>query len=813
MQHAWRTLLSRRFWKKSRWLVLAVVLALAGLGLEAASRFEPGALAPAPGPLVLDRHGQILRLVPDGQGRKAVRLPAGPLPPLIVAAFVAAEDQRFWRHPGVDLMAVGRAAGQNLAAWRTVSGASTITQQLARLTYPAPRTLARKLVEMVRSLRIEAALTKEEILRRYLDRVPLGYNLVGVQSAALAYFGKPAAELSASQAAVLAALAKAPGSLRPHGPRQARLRARQHWVLGRMAHLGFISPQALAAARQEPLLFHGVGGPRPVFPFRAPHLVQLALARPGAGTAASGVLRTTLDLALQHRVEAAVQSHRGRLSKCGASQAACVVVDNRALTVLALVGSYGYGPRDQGYNNGAAALRSPGSTLKPFLYAQSLDQGFTPATVLEDVERRYRTPRGEFIPANFDRVAQGPVPFREALANSLNLSSVSLLNLVGLEAFYDTLMTLKLINHPERTAEHYGLGLVVGNPEVSLLELATAYACLANGGVFRNLRLRLADPLPAGVQVFSPQAAYIVSDILSDPLARGRIFGGSLAMNQPYRLAVKTGTSTRYRDCWAVAYSPEYTVAVWVGNFGGGPTARLSGAAAAAPIVADVARELFGGGAPAAFKRPEGVTATEICAFSGLLPQAGCQHRRQELFLAGTEPSQPCTYHQPREPWHNLTTPYAGWLHQRYAQGAEGRYRLAGFDRDLQRLFPGAGPDGAAAPGSQHRPGARSPGGGAWGGEPGRAPVPTPAQGPGVNIRYPLGGDSFLLAPPAEIIRLTAKASCRAPFQKVTWFVDGQEVGATGPPYELPLELSRGRHRLMAVGPDGMADVVAVAVQ
>lgn len=803
----------RLFSKKAGGLLLAGALVVAGLGLEAASRLDPAALAPVPGPLVLDRHGQILRLAPDSQGRKAVRLPPGPLPPLVVAAFLAAEDQRFWQHPGVDGVAVLRAAGQDLAAWRIVSGASTITQQLARLIYPGPRSLARKVVEMARSLRIERAFPKEEILRCYLDRVPLGYNLVGVQSAALAYFGQPAADLNLSQAALLAALVKAPGFLRPYGFRHARLLARQQWVLGRMARLGFIKPQDLEAAREEPLAFCHRGSRAPAFPFQAPHFVQLALARPGAGEASGGVVHTTLDLSLQRRIEAAVRSHRARLLKSGASQAACVVLDNRTMMVLALVGSYHYGLRDRGYNNGAAALRSPGSALKPFLYTQALDQGFTSATLLEDVERRYRTPRGEFIPANFDRSTHGPVPLREALANSLNLSSVSLLNSVGPEAFYDILKTLQLINHEERTAAHYGLGLVVGNPEVTLLQLATAYACLANGGVYRNLRLRMAEPLDPGVQVFTPQAAYIISDVLADPLARGRIFGGAMAMNQPYRVAIKTGTSTHYRDCWAVAYTPEYTMAVWVGNFGGQPTARMSGAAAAAPILADVAREIFGGNTPGVFERPEGIITATVCAFSGLLPQPGCIHRRQELFIAGTEPRQVCTYHQPREPWLRLTTPYAGWLRQRFIQGGEGRFRLEGFDQDLQKLFPEEDDHPATVSASQPAGQKVTLGLGVPGAESAWTRVPHPEQGPPLTIIYPLGGDRFLLEPPAEVLRLTVKASCRAPFRQITWFLDGQEVAAAGPPYEVLLELDRGRHHLMAVGPDGVGDVVAVAVQ
>ncbi len=334
------------------------------------------------------------------------------------------------------------------------------------------------------------------------------------------------------------------------------------------------------------------------------------------------------------------------------------------------------GPRDQGFNDGATARRSPGSTLKPFLYAQALDLGFDPARVMADVDERYRTPRGEFIPANFDRVAQGPITMREALGNSLNLSAVSLLNQIGSPAFYDLLTRLQLINHPERPAEYYGLGLVVGNPEVSLLQLASAYACLANGGVFRPAgcirtgdvgRSETAvtphpDPLPSrgegikkeagpvssngdsyisfsgeGVkkepgsdnkeadsdnsagpaknllsvkevpeQIFSPQAAYIISDILADSLARARTFGSSLAMNQSFPLALKTGTSTHYRDCWAVGYTPEYTLAVWTGNFDGRPTAKMSGASASAPILADLAATVIHPERSPGFAEPAG---------------------------------------------------------------------------------------------------------------------------------------------------------------------------------------------------------------
>jgi penicillin-binding protein 1C len=786
------------------WLAAGLVIIL-GWHFEAVTRFDRAALDPAPGPLVLDRQGRILRLGLEAEGRKLIKLPPGELPAKVVAAFIAAEDQRFWRHPGVDPLAVLRALGSNASSGRIVSGASTITMQLARLTYPGRRTYYRKLVEMGRGLRIELALSKPEILRCYLDRVPMGNNLMGVETAARLYFAKAAVQLDSGEAALLAALARAPGTLNPYGPRRAQLLRRQELVLERLGQLGLISPGELAAAAGRSFSLQPARGRIPRFPFEAPHLVNLVLAKlpPGSG---GGVIKTTIDLDLQRRAQAVVASHRVALAKSGASQAAAVIIANRSLELLALVGSTQYGPRQGGFNNGAAALRSPGSALKPFLYAQALDLGFTPATILEDVERRYQTPGGEFTPANYDRFPYGPVSFREALANSLNLSTVSLLNHLEPRTYYDILSRLNLINHPERGPEHYGLGLVVGNPEVSLLQLATAYACLANRGLYQPLRWRQAETAGPPVRLFSPQAAYIISDILSDPMARFRIFGASSAMNPPQRLAIKTGTSSRYRDTWAVGYTPEYTVAVWVGNFDGHPTTKLSGAAAAAPIVAELAGVLFHGGAPRDFDRPEGVTAATVCSFSGLTPGPDCPYVRQELFIAGTEPDAVCTFHRHREPWHRIPTPFAGWLHDRYEQGGVGRFRLAGFDSDLPKVFqePGAvGPNVPVSPASKGKViiGAQ------------KIRLGAPAGEPPLNIAYPLAGDRFLLEPQMESKSIPVKAMARAPLQSVTWFVDGREAVTLGPPYETDLKLSRGRHRLMVVGPDGVGDAVEVQLQ
>jgi penicillin-binding protein 1C len=802
--------------KPSRPAALLFALAAITLGaalvlhFEAVSRVDLAGLDPAPGPLVLDRRGQILRLAPEPGGARLIKLPPGPLPDMVAQAFVAAEDRWFWWHCGIDPLALVRAGISNVKAGRIVSGASTLTMQLARLAYPGPRTYYRKLVEMVRALRIEAALPKTEILRHYLNRVPQGNNLMGVETAALVYFGKPAARLGVAEAAMLAALAKAPGKLNPYGPNRARLVARRNWVLERLAACGSLSPRELLEARSQPLNLYRAARNKPLFPFAAPHLVDAVLADiPITGT--SGPVRTTVDAALQRRAAALLASHRERLLKTGATQAAAVIIDNRSLEVLALVGSYEYGPRDQGFNNGATAWRSPGSTLKPFLYTQALDLGITPASVLEDIERRYATPGGEFIPANYDRFAHGPVSFREALGNSLNLAAVRLLDQIGPEPYYDTLRALQLINHPEHGPEHYGLGLVVGNPEVSLLQLAAAYTCLANGGLFRPGRLRPDAPLPAPRRVFSPQAAYIVTDMLADASARARTFGASTAMNPPFRLALKTGTSTRYRDCWTVAYSPTHTLAVWVGNFDGRPTAGESGASAAAPILADLVTELFRAAPPDSFPRPPGVTETTVCAFSGLKPAPGCVHQTWELFLAGTEPATSCTYHHGQEPWHRLAAPFAGWLNERYSQAGAGRYRLAGFSADLQEVFQKSRPalpsvTKTLPPGTKVTLGSASPYQALSSGQPLANDLP-------VTILYPLNGDRFLLKSGSNSISLTLKAVCQAPVPELAWFVDGWQVGVTGPPYELMVNLGRGRHRLTVVGPGRVGDEVEVVIQ
>ncbi len=747
----------------------------------------------------------MLRFVPDERGRRHIWLDPEKIPERLKLAFIAAEDKRFYSHSGVDPLAVIRAARDNLEAGRIVSGASTITQQLARLVAPRRRSFYGKLVEMARAVRLEARLSKAEILGLYLNRAPLGHNLIGVEAAARTYFGCSATELSLAQAAVLASLPAAPGRLSPYGGHVAELMAKKDRVLKRMHALGFIDAENLAAARAEEIAFV----PRR-FPMEAPHLVDMLLAK-GEGTP-WGEVRTTVDLTLQHRLERILTAHRQRLRAGGARQAAAVILANSGSRggpeVLALAGSLAYGPQDGGFVNGALARRSAGSSLKPFLYALALEAGYTAADVLEDVARRYRSPGGDYLPANFDRRSYGPVSLRAALGNSFNLSAVYLLRLIGPGPFHDVLTQLGLLERSGPGPERYGLGLAVGNAEVRLIDLAAAFAALANGGRYAPPRL-LADrpPVPAR-RVFSPQAAFIITDILSDPAARAITFAGS-PLAPGLRAAVKTGTSTRYRDLWCVAYTPAYTVAVWAGNFDGRPTAGLSGSSGAGPIAADILAELHRFSPPRRPAPPVGVGRAKVCGVSGLKPTAHCPHVREEYFIAGTEPSRECDYHRPTGWTHRLPTPFAGWLHARNLKGAAGRYRLAGFVEDLDRVF-----DGRSEAGTEMQVYA---GDRVSLGRPPRHPRPAAGSlsdpaGP-VIITYPLPGDRFVLDAGGRQPRITLQARCTRPTERLTWFIDGRQQATTGPPYQLAWRLSPGRHRIAAVTPGGLGDAVEITVE
>jgi len=772
-----------------------------------------------------DRNGEVLRILADAQGERHLWVPGREIPEAVKRAFLAAEDRRFFLHPGFDLLAIVRALRANLHGGRIVSGASTITQQVARLLHSRERSYEAKFIEILQAVRIEMILSKEEILEQYLNRVPLGNNLRGVEIASRVYFGKGVRELTVAEAAVLAALPKAPGRLDPYGPRRTSLLARKEWVLSRMAACGYLDEEAYARARRERLMIHPFA-----FPFGAPHVVDFLLARDVRGP---GEHRTTLDARLQADVERIVASQKERLSLRKVRQAAVLVVRNRTMEVLASTGSLAYGPKDGGFNNGTVARRSAGSTLKPFLYAQALDDGVTAATLLNDTLQAYATPRGDYRPDNFDRNEYGPVTVRVALANSLNISAVRTLEALPPGRFERLLTAADLLPRRGDRAGEFGLGLAIGNPEVRLTSLVAAYAMLANGGAYRPLRFLLSDPGAPPRRLLSREASYIVSDILADPSARLPAFGAPAEFDLPFRVSIKTGTSTEYRDGWIVGYTPDYTVGVWTGNFDGKPSLGSTGAFAAAPILRQVMELLHGNAPPVAPPSPPGVVSAEVCGLSGMIPGSDCRHVSREFFLRATIPDRTCAFHREDGDHHRLPVEFARWLSRKHRAGAAGRYRLAGFPDALDAVF-GEAPGSSAVPpeasGIRIRaivaaedpelnpvPPSGSPreisprftiGMRADGG----ADLPTEAKGE-IRILYPLPKDRFLFLRSEDPGEIPFGALPSEPVPYVDWYVDGKHLVRAGPPYAAKWKPERGKHRILAATPGRQGADVTITVE
>ncbi len=797
-------------------LLILFMLPVLAVWLVNAARIDPAAFDLPDDCRFFDRHGRLLRHLPDEKGERHIRVALTQIPLTVQHAFIAAEDERFFRHGGYDSKAIVRAALANVRAGRIVSGASTITQQLCRLVYPRPRTYTAKLIEVVRSIRAERAFNKEQILEKYLNRVPMGHAIVGVALAARQYFGKACADLSVGEAALLAALPKAPGRLSPFGRHRRRLLARQKWVLGRMHRLGFIDAAAYQQALAEPLVFQ-----RPAYPLDAPHVIDLLRARLPAGMP-GGDHYTTIDTVIQRKLQHTVRSHADRLAYRGARQAAAMIVSNATGDVLASVGSLAYGAAGLGFNNGTTALRSAGSTLKPFAYALALEDGDTGATLVADTLQKYRSPQGDYTPANYDRHQYGPVTLRLALGNSLNITAIKVLERVGLERFYTVLKGLDLINSPGNGPDHYGLGLVLGNPEVSLEQLAAAYAGLANGGRFRPLRYRLRADRPAAAQaVFSAPATYIISDILADPTARVLTFGSTGVLQFPFKVAFKTGTSTHFRDGWIVGYTPDYTVGVWVGNFDGAPTYRLSGAAGAGPIFKEILTWLYARSTPQWPEPPPQVVRAPVCGISGMAPGPHCAYVSQELFVRGTQHRTRCRLHPATPQLHRLPAEYALWLHERSQQGLAGNYRLnkkvlrktrqeVAVQDDLalpESSRPGIRIKGVAASAPQktikvYQQGRLTIGAGHVHGTTGAGRV---------RIVYPLAADRFVVADGRN--RIMLRATCDQTLAYVDWFIDNEHYARVGPPYQVGWFPQKGRHVIMVAGPRRNGDAVEILVE
>jgi len=742
----------------ARTCLVAVGTGLAAFGLWLAAPVRL-LVVTSPSLTLQDRNGLPLRTTRSGDGSRSTWLALDEMDPQLIQAFVALEDRRFYAHHGVDLRAAGRAFVQNVREQRVVSGASTITMQLARLLHPSNRGITGKLSQSLWALRLEAHLTKQQILEQYLNRVPLGQSAVGVPAAASLYFDASAAQLSLGQAALLAGLASAPSVDNPYVS-TARAGARRATALSRMVALGYVDRDAASRANSEPLTSSGERSA-----FLAPHFTNtvlrwLADSADAPRTTHHAPLtphdsrRTSLDLALQTELESEVRHTVALLHDEEVREAAVVVLDNAGGEILAWVGSPDFWADSAGQVDMVVSPRQPGSALKPFLYALAFDRGYTAATMLPDTARTYRTSLGPYQPRNYDRRYHGPVRARDALASSFNIPAVELTDRLGTGGLLRVLHQAGFASL-RGGADQYGLGLALGNGDVTLLELANGYRALANGGVWGPVSWQAggraggqtggqAGERADGQHFVSQGAALLVLDILSDPVARIPGFGLDTPFDFPFPVAVKTGTSHHFTDNWAVGVTAEFTVAVWVGNFSGRPMRRISGVTGAGPLLHRSVLAVSRRYNPGALASPAEVGAVrmQICRQTGERADGHCP-ATDEWFLPGS------------------------W--------SESRANLGGRE-------PGAGlsePTNGTAPGS-------------------RLPL---------VITSPLDGDRYEIPPGVDRRYATIALSAIGTDDAVRWLVDDRPITGNRWP------LASGTHRIRAIAPAGQSAEVRVQVR
>ncbi len=615
---------------------LAIAMALLCLLVCFAGWWLLPALDPAPYVSVA-HSGQLLD---SSGGRLYVSLSAadtwslpqgdGGVNPYLEQATLAAEDQRFFRHHGVDGLAIARALGQNIRHAGVASGASTLTMQLVKLGGHDSRSVWGKVSQAIGALRLEKSLSKAEILAAYLNRAPYGMNLIGVEAAAWRYFGKSAQSLTLSEAALLAALPKAPSRLNPLAHPE-RARDRRNYVLRRMLKDGYIEAAVCERALATPVTvaWHD-------FPRSAPHLGVYYADALSRGES----VKLTLDGGIQRNLEAQLPHYLKRFN--GAiTNGAVMVVDVSSGALLARVGSASFeNTPGGGQVDGCRALRSPGSTLKPFLYGYAMaQQQLYPSEVLLDDVLDF----GRYAPGNFDGIFNGPVTATEALRYSLNVPAVALLERVGVAGFHQFLRSEGLTSI-DRKPSDYGLGLALGNCEVSLEDLSRLYLSVASLGRQNALRIESDGPRGGGERVLDGGISRLLYDMLVQPFPDDVSRGLQRREGNDPPVCWKTGTSTGYHDAWTFAFNQHYLVAVWLGNNDGRGARQLVGARAALPLAGAVFRGLPVTRGAAWPPSPAGKTVS-LCATSGLPARETCPERTHLVLPKGMWTNRTCTLH------------------------------------------------------------------------------------------------------------------------------------------------------------------------
>ncbi len=757
----------------STWLV-SLLGAFLAIGWQRAELFSP-----PPTPIIEDRAGNFLTEGENQYRSLGYWDVEGPLNPRMALCLTAIEDRRFYAHPGVDVRSIARSILNNSAGGRR-QGASTIAMQVARMEYPASRAMTAKVLEASTAFFLIAKFGHERVLRHYLKIVPQGNQIHGVAYAARRFFRKPLLDASLAESAILASLPREPGRMNVFNyqglelaKRRARLILRLLFSRGQIEQDEYRS--ALSQLETMPL------PEREDRPGNSYHYILRLLQEVKAGgpSAYARPLRASMDPVIQDYIQGVAERALAENRRLDAQNIAIIVADRRTGEVLGYIGSSAFYDREHsGAIDYADTPRSSGSILKPFLFAEGLDRGtFTPGSILADLPFAVLSSRGEYRAANFDEAYLGPMLYRRALANSRNVPALRVLEGVGMEDFADLARLLGL-ERAGRPASFYGYGLAIGGIYVTLADLVAAYGTLANDGREFSLRwLRADGGSRTEAQVFSPYAAREVSLFLSDDIARLPSFPRMSALEFPFPVAIKTGTSQGFRDAWTVAFTSRYIVGLWMGNPDNRPMNRVAGVVSAV-YAGEIVRFLHPlqkeGIDAVPFPPPDGTLPVSVCAMSGDEAGPDCPSTTVEWFRPSEVPRAFCA------------------VHKRFVVDA----------RDGSVATNATPPSRVAVRPFTILPPIYA----LWGAQHGfSSPADDSPFGGRLELRvtYPEDGARYLMDPdtPQKFQSLPLQVEVRPRVREVSWYVDGGLLGKAAFPYALRLPLSRGRHRIQAVIP------------
>jgi len=627
---------------------------------------------------VQDSQGRELRILPLEDGLRRIYIPLDDLSPDQIKLILDSEDKRYYGHPGVDPAALVRALYLNLSQGGIESGASTITMQLTRMMAPHPPGYLQKIQEMMNALRLDARMGKKQILEHYLNHLPFGHNLEGLETAARFYMGKQASSLSPEELLILMMIPRSPSLYDPLTQSEENLEA----CLRTIPRLNIRVDETVLKERLSTL-----EGGHP-WTHEAPHFVSWVESQVSEDALQrGGSYQTSLDLDMQHLLEKAIAYNVTGAGDMRISNGAGLLVDNKSGAILAYSGSVDFfNQQNSGQIDGVHIKRQPGSTLKPFLYGLALEMGFTPSTILPDIPMEFGGAR-IYIPENYNERFNGPVRFSVSLASSLNVPAVYLLERVGVDSLVSLLLELGMDSLDSQYGR-YGVGLALGNAEISLYELVQAYRVFSTEGLYSPLQYRI--PLRDSVsqeRVYSPEAAQLIRDILSDPLNRVLGFGFNSALNRDYDAFFKTGTSSQFNNIWAVGGTESFTCGIWMGNFSGNTVIGAPGSSIPAQALIDILDELD---PESRFKDFAELEEADICSLSGELAGENCPHIITQKFIAGTLPDL-CS-------WHSLETvqypaEFGRWLeesgiHSSIAEDSQASYIRSPVHQSIYYLDP-----------------------------------------------------------------------------------------------------------------------------